>query len=232
MVEFSFSGVVSSLGIENILTKEMLFNAFGFFFLLIFSGIILGFLLYYLNLRKRFKYKIVVFQKVGGNIQVVEKDTAEEIDLAPGSICFYMRKRKKHMPRPTKQSGLRTYWYYIKENGDWVNTSLSDFDKETQKLSFDFDDSDMRHSRAALQKLLRDNYKKEKWWERFAPYIALAILILMLGVAAWLISGRLMNITDSISDMLRTTATLSDTNREILSALDNLCSTSGIRPAG
>lgn len=206
-------------------------NALGWFMLLIVTSAIVGAFVYWYALNKKFNKKIIVFEKINGIYQRTKTDTAMEVNLAPGATAFYLRESKKYLVRPTIQTGVNTYWYVVGRDGNWINVGLEDWDIKTNKLTLLYDPVDVRNSRAGLQKLLKDNYKKEHWLEKYAPYIALTILILMLGVSAWLISDKLIEGIRINGENLKLASALSERQDKLLVAMENVCGGgSGLKP--
>jgi len=219
---FTFSNVVGVLG--------------GLIFLIV-TVIIGGLAIYWAYNRKSFNKTIVVFEKVNGIFQETKRDVAAEINIPGRGINVFLLKRlktnyEKYLPRPTKQTGFRTYWFCIGEDGEWVNVGLEDFDAKRRQLNLSIDSVDMKNQRAAFQKLLRDNYKPKKWYLEYAPYIALGILILLLGVAAWFVADKLVEAIDKSGEYFDTAKEVSQLQKEILGAMDNLKSNTGMRTVG
>ena len=150
-----------------------------------------------------------------------------------GIKLFFLKRLRTNFGRylslPRIQTGLNEYWYFVGEDGEWINGGIEDFDKRRREVKLQLDSVDLRNQRAALQKLLRDNYKKEKWWERFAPYIALAILILLLGVSSWLTMDKQIDAIQAGKVSVERQNELAGLQKEIIGGMDNLCSNSGIR---
>jgi len=214
------------------LTKATIVNFISLILLLMMGAVIIGGLIWLITNKKKYTKKIIIWEEINGQMQVVGRDVAEEILLATGSTAFYLKKRGKHLARPTKSSGVNTYYFIIKPDGSWENFGLEKYSEKAKELKLDLNHADMRHTRASLQKLLRENFKKEKWWQKAAPYIGFGILILMLSLAAWLIMGRMDTLMGQTTEYVKISSDLASIQKDILSALDNICSTSGIRPVG
>ena len=106
---------------------------------------------------------------------------------------------------------------------------MGDFDLKKKELGFNFNHMDMRNTKASMQKLIRENYKKEKPWERYVPYIATAILLLLVGVAMYLIVDKVNVGLAASQESVNIAIQLSELQQQILAGLDNVCSGSGLR---
>ena len=112
-----------------------------------------------------------------------------------------------------------------------MNIIPSNINRKLKELNMKWDHTDMRMANASLKKLVEKNYKRTNWLKEYAPYIAIGIMILMLGIVSFLviregaaIAGGLGTITDKIADLLETVS-------DLLAKTDNIVSGSGIRDA-
>ena len=84
----------------------------------------------------------------------------------------------------------------------------------------------MRMANASLKKLIEKNYKKLNWLKEYAPYIAIGILVLLLGIVAFLILNQANDVVAGFSDV-------ADKLADVLVNLDSIKSSgSGIKSAG
>lgn len=182
--------------------------------------------------RKAYNKKIHIFEEINGQSSPAGEDLAREIILPHTSIrAFYLKRRKIFLPRPSIQSGKNHYWYFIRNDGEWVNIGMANLNKELTELGIKFDHTDMRMANASLKKLVERSYKKLNWLKEYAPYIGFGILILMLGVAGYMIfaeAGKNLGMMSGLGESLEQISNSVDSK---LSSLDNICSTSGVRDA-
>ena len=73
-----------------------------------------------------------------------------------GDYWCKLKKFKKTLPRPRRQVEKNTYWFYEREDGEWVNFTLNDFDDGMKKAGAYFVDEDMRLQRLGIQKNLQE----------------------------------------------------------------------------
>ena len=187
---------------------------------------------YFLNKKQYNKY-IHLFEEVSGAPIPNGVDRAKEIILPGTSIrAIYLQKRKVFLPRPSIQTGAKHYWYFIRNDGEWINVGLENLNERMDKLNIHFDHTDMRMANASLRKLIEKNYKKLNWLKEWAPYIGFGVLILMLGITAFLVIRQA---NDAVSVLASTASTNKDVVQSlnnILGSIDNVCTGSGIKQVG
>ena len=211
---FSLSGIFSAL------TWVVMF--------IIFCAIAFA-IFYYFYRRSQYNIRIVAYGNVGGVWQEKIVDRAIVFKLGGGDTIIHLRKTGKYLPRPRLQSGPSTYWYMIRSDGEWINVSIEDFDEKMRKLNVNYLHEEMRYSRASLQKLLRENYQKRDFWEKYGGVIAYSTLILLTGVSIWFAGDKLLDILGRIDGLFESSVRVMERTENVLVSLDNICSTSGIR---
>lgn len=197
------------------------------------AGAVIGIIAWFWATRKTFNKKIEIFEEVSGRPVPVGNDVAREIILPFTSVrAFYLKKRGIHLPRPSIQTGKGHYWYFIRRDGEWVNIGLQNLNDKLKIMNIEHDHSDMRLGNAALKKLIEKNYKTSNWIKEWAPYIGFALLILMLGIAGYLIVGETGKVMSGVGGNVENLQQITSSLESILSSLDNILSTSGVRDAG
>ncbi len=201
-------------------------------FLLI-LGLIAGGVAYYFSRKKQFNKKVHIFEEVSGQVIPVGTDTAKEIVLPNTSIrAFFLKKRKVFLPRPSIQTGTGNYWFFIRDDSEWMNIRPSNLNKELTELGFHYDHTDMRMANASLKKLIEKNYKKLNWIKEYAPYIAMGILMVFLGLAIFLGTFQANKAVSALSDTAKTNQEVASSLNSILVNTDRICAGSGIREVG
>lgn len=184
----------------------------------------------YWKINKRvYNKKIHIFEEIDEVPVPVGDDLAREIVLPGTSLrAFYLKSRGLYLPRPSRQTGKGHYWFIIRKDGEWTNVKPKSLSKSLQELELDFDHTDMRGQNAALKKLVADNYKKIKWWKEYAPYIAIGILVLLLGVSSFINLKQQGTLTSQNSQVADTNERVVDRFDKILVTIEKICSTSGV----
>lgn len=200
----------------------------GAFFVL--ASLVIGIFVVLRYNRKQYSNHIDIFTEIGGVTSPSGQDVAKEIILPNTSIrAFLLKKRGFFLPRPSIQTGKNHYWYFIRDDGEWINVGLANLNKEMKDLGLKYDHTDMRMQNASLKKLIDQNYKGSQWLKEYAPYIAIAILILILGIGGFLF---MTGAKDVVSGLASAVKTQDETVREIgrlLSSAEKIYTTSGIR---
>ena len=187
---------------------------------------------YFFVIRLKFNKKIVVFEKINGRFEPAGRDLAMDFKVGMGGdTVFFLRKRKKYISTPRIQTGRRTYWFAIREDGEWLNIGIEDIDLKSRQMKLELTDESMKHTRVALQRSLRDRYNKVTFLEKYGGMIAYSTLILITGIAIWLVADKMVLIVERVASQIEIANQLAIKQQEILGALDNICSTSGLKPA-
>ena len=200
-------------------------------FLLILGAVVGGGTWYFLS-KKQYNKHIHIFEEVGGRTVPVGMDKAKEIILPNTSIrAFYLQKKKVFLPRPSIQTGVGHYWFFIRDDGEWMNVRLENLNVKLKELKLHYDHTDMRMGNASLKKLIEKNYKKLNWVKEFAPYIAVGVLIFILGISVFLIINQSTKALASLGATAETNKAVLEELVRVLSSMDNICTGSGIRGA-
>jgi hypothetical protein len=220
-----------ALNMDNI-TKGL--SQFALLFLVI---IVVGLFVFIIfkttNKRKIWKIKIHCFEEINNQFVPTDDDIAMEVTIPNTSIkVFYLKKRKIYLPRGIRQMGKNHYWYGIRRNREWVNFSLTNLNKEMKELNIDYDHTDMLNMNTFLKKLIERNYKKTKWWQEYKNEIAVAILVILVGIMVFLWLGKINEITATQTAVLNSVKEVQELNIKVLNALDRVCSGSGVTSAG
>lgn len=208
------------------------FNFLGdiviFIILCIFAG---GFTYWYLD-RKSFNKTIVKFREINGVTRRVGIEKAREVVLPNTSVrAFFLKNSKFFIPRPSKETSENEFWFFIREDGEWVNVGLGNLNKMLKELGIKYDHTDTRMANAALKKLVDASYKKTNWMKEWAPYIGYAVIIIMLGIAGYLVMGESAKVIGASAGNVEALKDITVTLNDILININNIASSSGVRAA-
>jgi len=217
--------------VSNGFTWNNVINFMGLFLLLLVSCIIFGTAAYFYSIKKKYSKTIYVFEKINGVPQRTRFYKAAEIVIANGVTAFHLKGTKIHLPKPTIPSAKDTFWYMIDNQGNWHNVGIESFDETTKRFKLVPDNLNLRSTRASFQKLLQDNYRKQSWIEKYAPYIALAGLCLIVGIMVYLCMDKVIEAIGMGNKNIEIAVELSKMQKELLGAMDNVCSSGGMRTA-
>ncbi len=223
---------IPDLGID----AGQIFGALTWIVIIFVLGIVVGIGTWIIMSNRKFNKRVRVFEKVGGKFEDIGSYRAmiQKIGDA-GDTVLFIKKIKKFVPTPTVQTGRGVYWFFIREDGEWINVGIEDFDEKSREVKVYFLDREMRYARAALQKNLKERYAKLTFLEKYGGMIVWATLCLVIIVGFVLWMDKLIEITGSVDTMLKTSGI--ETERVlkavegVVNKLDNVCGGSGYRPA-
>lgn len=140
--------------------------------------------LIFLQIQKRlYNKKIKLFRKVGGRVTKNAEDMAmfERIGIG-GDMWCKTKTFKKIIPKPRIQMEPNTYWFYEREDGEWINFCLEDIDLKMKEAKAYFVDEDMRLQRLGIQKNLASRFQKQTFMEKYGGMITFSLFVLIVTV--------------------------------------------------
>lgn len=173
--------VTSALsGIVPKFSGSQIVNYFGLFLIIVVFGMAMAMGTYFLIQRLKFNKTIRLFQKVNNSIinTVTDKGMFARVGTAGDYWCV-TKKTKKHLPRPSKQMRKNEYWFYEREDGEWINFTIADIDAQMKLANAHYSHEDMRLARLGIQKNLRDRFQKVSFWEKYGNQV-MSIMFLVI----------------------------------------------------
>lgn len=193
-------------------------------FIVIFIGIF-GTAAYFFMRHKKFDRKIVIFEKVGQQYLPVGKDRGFISKFGQGGdTILFLQKRKKYLPTPSLQTGAKTYWYAIREDGEWINISMGDIDWQMKKAGAKFMDKEVRYARTQIQKGLKERYEQDSFWKQHGVIIVSVGFVVIMGVMTWLLFDKWIDLANTTNSGVKSAGDVMDRAKVILNSLDNICS--------
>jgi NADH:ubiquinone oxidoreductase subunit 6 (subunit J) len=178
--------------------------------IMVLIGAITGFIVWWIS-KKSWNKKVWIFVKVAGVPMLKLIDTGKLISFGmAGDKLMKLKTLKKWLPPPQIQMGKDIYWYYEREDGEFVNFSLEDLDERQRKAGAYFVDTDMRMQRLGIEKNLRDRMEKKSWLEKYGSVIAGAVFIIMVTVCLVVLFSKLKETSTSIDGMASNVGKLAD----------------------
>lgn len=219
-------GLVGTIGSE---AKNIGFLGVGiiaWFGILLIFGAIAGFVTWLYISKKKYKYTIVIFQKIGGQFKPGLRDKACSLKHGKdGTTVFYLRKLKKIIPTPQLQIDNNTYYFFERSDGEWINFLPSDFDEQSKSMGAHFLDKEMRHVRLALEANMKDRFeKKENWLAQNWQMLVGIGFIAMVGVMTFLLFDKWIELAGATNAGVETARQVLEQTNRILSNMDNICS--------
>jgi len=146
---------------------------------ILFAGI-LGTIFYFVYKNLIFNKTIKIYRKVGNKTVLVAVDKGYFARVGnAGDYWLITKKLKKTLPRPTIQSGKNEYWFFEREDGEFINFGLGDVDSQMKSAKVYYIDEDMRLARLGIQKNLRDRFQTVSFWQKYGGMIMNLIYLMV-----------------------------------------------------
>lgn len=152
-------------------------------------GLIVG-LVYWRIVKKSYWINIHVFRLIGNVPTRVAIYSAKEVPFGMAgdklwrvaSKGIFKIKAVKWLPVGKIQTAPREFWYYIREDGEWINFSLEDLNDIQKKAGIRFVQEDMRLQRLATERLLEQRLLNKTFWEKWGTTVMMIIVFLVVAV--------------------------------------------------
>ena len=118
-----------------------------------------------------------------------------------GDRLLNLKKSKKFLPPPQIQMGKNIYWFYEREDSEFINFSLADLDEIQKKAGAYYVDTDMRMQRLGIEKNLRERMERKGFFEKYGSTIAGAIFVIMVTVALVVLFSKLKDVASAIDTL-------------------------------
>jgi len=186
-------------------------------------GIIVTIATVLIVMRRRYKYQLVLFERVDGRFKVTKKDRARKIVLgSQGDEAFFIQKAKKIIPIPQIQTGDNIYWFFISDDGEWINFGPGDFDEDRREIKAQMLDKEMRAFRMALHHMADQRLEGSNFWEKYGGMIAYAALILVTAVGFWLIVKQMSDVVGATRSAVEAAESVVTATKDLLGGLNNV----------
>lgn len=209
--------------LDNVGVSLPSMSGVGSMLILIFGLILVAILVLlatvWITKRMLFNKKIVVFKMVNGkNIPVAQdKGMLQRVGMA-GDYWMVTKKFKKILPFPRIEMAKNVFWFFQREDGEWINFSLKDFDAQMKKAGANYLDSDMGLSRVAIEKNLKDRFQQETFWQKYGNTIMQILFAVILMVCVVVVMTKMA----SLMEMMTTFG------NQFLAKANNVCQNSGV----
>jgi len=168
------------------------------FVALLIVGAIAGVLIFVLT-KKSYKLKIWIFGRVGGVPMLKTIDMGKMVSFGmAGDKLMKLKKLKKFFPPPRIQMGKDIYWFYEREDGEYINFSLTDIDDLQKKAGAYYVDTDMRMQRLGIEKNLRERLQKQTFFEKYGSTIAGVIFVIMVTISLVVLFSKLSEVASAL----------------------------------
>lgn len=205
---------ISGAGIANAITLLII----AVLILIIVIALVIG-IIYLL----RFNKKIIMFTDVNGKPEIVGRTRGTFITIKEtGDTVLYLRRPRKYLPTPRIQTGRNTYWYFIREDQEWINIGLGDINEQFREIGARFLDTEMRYARTALQAKIKERYEKPGFWATYGTLIVNFGAIAIIMIFLWLIVDQLIDLAGTVNSAVDAAADVMEETKRILGSLDSI----------
>jgi len=187
----------------------------------VFIAALLGLGIFALIMFLKYNKIIRLFKKIGSSIQLVGSDKGmfERISVA-GDYWLRTRKFKKVLARPKLQMTKNEYWYYEREDGEWMNFVIDDIDELLKEASVKYIDEDMRLQRLGIQKNLEKRYAKTSFWDKYGNAIMGIGFVLLVTICLIILFNKL-------DDLVKTFPQAAEAIAKMADAVNNIATRQG-----
>lgn len=206
-------GSIASTGLSMIIILLVLFLA-----VVLGAGIII-----YYYFKKQYKYTINIFEEINGSFYPSRKDKARVKRIGVlGDEILYLQKSKKIVPMPQYQTGVNTFWFFIRGDGEWVNFKLKNLDEASKEAGAVFLDKEMRYARTQLSQINKDKFQKASFLEKYGGIIAYTLLILVTSIGFFLLIDKLVEVAGTINNAINSIPPILEELNRVLGSLDTI----------
>lgn len=171
----------------------------------------LGFWIFVNSTKKAYFLRIKVFRNVGNVPTQIAEYRAREIPMgmagdklwrvAPNGALAMAFKVVKWLPVGTKQTAKNEFWYWIREDGEWINFIMSDIDEISRQMGVKFTQEDLKLQRLATDRLLEQRLMDKTFWEKYGNIIMTVIFFLVIAVCMVIIFYQWSKLLDKMAPM-------------------------------
>ena len=183
-------------------------GSIGFALLIFFLALavvgIFGAGLFYWMQKKRLKYTLPLYKKIGNKVIKIATYKAMDYSISrAGDKLWYVPKAKKYLGVGSMQSGINEYSYFEREDGEWINFEIPDIDTQMKIANVKYLQQDMRAQRIAISTILEQRFaNKQSWWDQYGNLVTYTICYLVVAVAMVIIFYQWSEITDKVGLLL------------------------------
>ena len=178
-------------------------NALALFLIvcLILGGI--GWLIFWRISSKAYFIKIPLYRLVGNIPTRVATYRARKFQIGKaGDYLWYVKGIKKFLPPATIQTAPNEYMHWEREDGEWINFSMGDLDKDQKKAGVKYIHMDMRSQRIATANILEQRLINKGFWDKYKDMIVHLVFYLVVMICMIVIFWQWSKITTQISGLV------------------------------
>ena len=164
---------------------------------------LVGVLIYVVMMKKTYVFKIHVWRRVGNQPTRVGIFKAKSIPVgAAGDTLWFVKGLKKYLPPGTIQSAPNEYWYWIREDTEWINFGTGDLDEHQKRAGVKYIHADMRMQRLATDRLLEQRLMQKSFWEKYQHVLMTIAFFLIIAISLVIFMYMFGKTTDKVNQIL------------------------------
>lgn len=184
-------------------------------------GVSVGIGTYFLIQSFKLDQKIIVFEKINGRWQNTKKYRGM-FAYKNGNSIFLIPKLKRIEPRPHTQTGIKTWWYFIDNNGEMVNFGLGDLDKLRAEIQPDIPFIELAYAKSSLDYDRKERYEDQSWLSKNWPLLVSIGVIVILLVFMYLIVGKIFESIGTLEAVAKTNQEVMEVIKQVLGNVDTI----------
>lgn len=173
---------------------------------------LVGLLIYWRTVKKNYWITIHVYRLIGNVPTRVAINSAREVPFGMAGDKLWRvanhgwNKFKviKWLPVGKIQTGIREYWYFIREDGEWINFCLADLNDIQKKAGIRFVNEDMRLQRLATERLLEQRLMNKSFWDKWGNTVMMIIVFLVVAICMVVIFYQFSKVIDKMGVIVAT----------------------------
>jgi len=177
--------------------------------------------------KKKYRHIIPLYKRIGNVPTRIATLRAKDIPIGKaGDKLWYVRGVKKHIPPATLQSAPNEYMHWEREDGEWINFTMGDLDKDQKEAGVKYIHQDMRSQRIATNNILEQRLIHKNFWEQYKDMIVQIVFyfitVLCMVIIFWQWSGiveQISGLVDKLDTVLLRFETLKNPQSSIIPAL-------------
>lgn len=173
-------------------------------FVCIFFMVILVSIIFTLRWWYSFKFRVVVFERVGTRTLIKYRDAGRFIKMKGSQgfeRIFQLRKARTMIPAPKLKVGPKEYWFYERsKDGMLHNFEIEDLDEKLKIMKVDLLDEDIIYGFVNLSRMMSHRYKGQNFWEKYGTMIGLVLFMIVVVVCLVVLFQRMEGITKALTE--------------------------------
>lgn len=174
--------------------------------------VLIALIIYIFIVKKQYWIRVHVFKLVGNTPTRIAIHVGKEVPfgmagdklwrIAPNKALVKAFKILKWLPVGRLQTAPNEFWYWIREDGEWINFTPSDIDDISRKMKVKFVQEDLKLQRLATERLLEQRLMDKTFWEKWGNTIMMVIIFLVIAICMVLIFFQFGKILDKLAPLI------------------------------